>query len=138
MNDEQKRRAREVTETHRPASPRGREAGARQPGAAGRGAAPGGGEPGRSHGGAGRGPVVGHRRSTLPPELARRTTGAARTRSRSASRSATPLAAIEEEAAGEVPPEELAFDVRQALLKAPATRRLDDLAERLAWRLARR
>lgn len=28
----------------------------------------------------------------------------------------------------EVPPEELAFDVRQVLLKAPATKRLDDLA----------
>ena len=47
------------------------------------------------------------------------------------------VAAVEVECTAEVPPEELAFDVRQALAKAPATKRLDDLAvQTLAERYA--
>ena len=76
---------------------------------------------------------------TLPADVCERIKQAAKERGETVAgwRRAELIAAVEVECAAEVPPEELAFDVRQALAKAPATKRLDDLAARtLAERIA--
>ena len=82
-------------------------------------------------------------RVTLPAPICEKSREAAKECGETFSgwRRAELIAAVEVDCAAEVPPEELAFDVRQALLKAPATKRLDDLAvrtltERIAKHLA--
>ena len=61
--------------------------------------------------------------ATLPAPVCEKIGEAAKERGETFSgwRRAELIAAVEEEGAAEVPPEEIAFDVRQALLKAPAT-----------------
>ena len=75
---------------------------------------------------------------TLPADVCERIKQEAKERGETFDgwRRAELIAAVEAERAAEVPPEELAFDLRQALLKAPATKRLDELAaRRLAGRI---
>ena len=76
---------------------------------------------------------------TLPADVCEKIKQAAKERGETFDgwRRAELVAAVEVECTAEVPPEELAFDVRQALAKAPATKRLDDLAvQTLAERYA--
>ena len=69
---------------------------------------------------------------TLPADVCEKIKREAKERGETVAgwRRAELVAAVEVECAAEVPPEEVAFDVRQALLDALATKRLDDLARR--------